>query len=186
MEVVLINLDKDTERLDIVSKHLNEKGIEFKRISGVEHDNKHKGFSMATVNALKEIPNGGIIFEDDVLLNDFYIPELPEDWDILYFGANLQAPTERVSKDIVRVLGAWTTHAVMYSSKAVRNILALYDYDIHGVYDEFLRRDFNPINNCYMLTPMIAYQRPSYSHILNSYVDYREAMDLNYNKYISK
>jgi GR25 family glycosyltransferase involved in LPS biosynthesis len=185
IDIVLINLDKDKERLKIASEHLKKNGIEFERIPGVIHEDRYRGCSIAMVNALKAIPEGGIIFEDDVLLKDFYIPDLPDGWDLLYFGANLQAPTERINDEIVRVYGAWTAHAIMYSEKAVKKILETYSYDLHGPHDNFLKNEFNAKNNCYMVTPMQAYQRPSYSHLEKRNVNYTRIMDMNYDKYIN-
>lgn len=183
MDIVLINLDKDTERLERSKKELSKFNLTFKRIPGIVDDNPQRGFSLAMVNALNAIPNGGVIFEDDVMLLDFNIPDLPDGWDMLYLGANLRKHTTRVNDQLVRVFGAWTTHAVLYSMQGVEKVLSQYCYESHGIYDEWLRTEFNAANNCYMVTPMQAYQYPGQSNIFGIYGDYREGMDNNFKKY---
>ncbi len=185
-DIVLINLDKDKDRLKESVDELSKFGLTFKRIPGIKDEIPGRGFSLATINALKAIPNGGIILEDDVELVDFWLPELPEGWDMIYFGANLTEDVERVNDDLVRVFGAWTTHAILYSKKAVSKILKEYDYETCGIYDGWLRKTFLRNNKCYMVTPMQAYQRDSWSNILKHRVSYRNTLDFNYNKFIKK
>lgn len=182
MDIVLINLDKDKERLKRSTKQLEKYGLSFKRIPGVLHDEPWKGFNAAYMNALRAIPNGGIIFEDDVELDRFYIPDLPDDWDLLYFGANLKEPTEPYNDELVRVLGAWTTHAVMYSKKCVKKILEQFD-DTYAC-DDWLKRFFLRENKCYLTTPMQAYQASGFSNLMKQQVDYRKVLDNNYKKYV--
>lgn len=183
-DIVLINLDKDGLRLKDSKRELDKFGLKFRRIPGVYDEVPGRGFSEAMVNALMAIPNGGIIFEDDIELDDFYIPDLPDNWDMLYFGANLQEKTSRVNDQLVRVYGAWTTHAILYSEKAVQKILSVYEYETCGIYDDWLKRKFLRQNNCYMITPMIAYQRESFSNMIKQQASYRKGFDENYNKYV--
>jgi hypothetical protein len=140
-------------------------------------------FNLSMTKALTMIYDGGFIFEDDILLNDFFIPDLPDDWDMLYLGANLTAPAIRINEYIVKLTGAYTTHAILYREGVAERIIMEYDYS--KIYDAYLNSEFIKKNNCYMVTPMQAYQRPSYSYILKHDVDYTEAMNTNYNKYIN-
>ena len=185
MKSVIINLDKDTERLVESLDILASFGIFPERIPGVVSEQSWEGFSMAMISALEAIKNEemAIIFEDDVLLKSWDIPELPDNFDMVYLGANLTKKTDRINKDFVKVNGAWTTHAIIYSKKGVEEILNQYDLS-HGIYDEWLRTSFNKNNNCYMLTPMIAYQRECYSNIQDKNVSYTDAMIENYNKFV--
>lgn len=185
-KIVLINLAKDKQRLEQSRAELSKYGLDFKRIPGVLMTNRGKGFSEAMVKALKAIPKGGIIFEDDIELDDFYIPDLPEGWDMLYFGANLQEKTIPVNENLVRVLGAWTTHAILYSEQGVHKVLSQYDYEKDGIYDDWLKREFCRNNNCYLLTPMIAYQREGFSNIEQKEASYREGFNENYKKYTGR
>ena len=184
MEIVILNLDKDTERLQQSTEELAAHGLSFKRIPGILDSDKARGFSRAMISALEAIPDGGIIFEDDIQLEDFYIPRLPSGWDMLYFGANLQGNTRRIRRDLVQLTAAWTTHAILYSGKAVKKILEEYRYQEHGIYDNWLKEDFIRRNKCYMVTPMIAYQRPDDSRLFGGWADYRQVMDENYSRYV--
>jgi hypothetical protein len=92
--------------------------------------------------------------EDDVLFKDLtHLPdalnELPEDWDIVYLGANVtENRPEFYSHNLRRVRSAWTTHAVGYSRKAVEKIVEMYkgDWESEGMYDDWLSRKFLPNN----------------------------------------
>ena len=184
-DIVLINLDRDVERLEQSKRELEKFDISFERIPGVYNPIPWKGFNKAYMNALRAIPSGGIIFEDDIELDSFYIPDLPKGWDMLYFGCNLQEPTDRINDELVRVFGAWTTHAILYSAQCVKNILREFDPE-EVVYDEWLRREFCRRNNCYMTTPMQAYQRDGYSNLMKTQANYRAGFDSNYNKFTGR
>ena len=185
MKSVIINLDKDIERLKESLDNLNQFGIYPERISGVVSNTSAEGFSMAMINALESIKDEeyAVIFEDDIELISWDLPELPDNFDMLYLGANLTDETERINDDLVKVKGAWTTHAIIYSKKGVSKILKQYDLG-KGIYDEWLRTKFNNQNECYLITPMIAFQRNGYSNIQGVEVDYTDVMLENYNKFV--
>lgn len=183
-DIIVINLDRDTERLMLCKKELEKFGLTFKREPGIP--DPARGNSQAMMNALKKLPEGGIIFEDDVELRDLSLPELPDDWDLLYFGANVVGPVERVNEDLVRLSAAWCAHAILYSKKGVKKVLSQYDYDQHGIYDDWLRKEFIRKNNCYLVTPMQAYQRKGYSNVLGRNVSYYHALEENYNIHVKK
>lgn len=183
-DIIVINLDRDTERLRLFKKEMDKFGLTFKREPGIL--DPARGNSQAMMNALNKLPDGGIIFEDDVELRDLSLPELPDNWDLIYFGANITDPVHRYSKDLVKLTGAWCAHAILYSKQGVKKVLSQYDYDKHGIYDDWLRKEFIRKNNCYLVTPMQAYQRKGYSNVLDRNVNYYHALDENYNIHVTK
>jgi len=127
-----------------------------------------------------------IVFEDDFELKqdgtfEKAWDQLPDNFDLLYLGANLTTAPQRYSQNLLKLNGAWTVHALVYSRKFINFALNNYDYATCGVYDEWLRnmarqRDF------YMTYPMIAWQRPDYSDFVRSDVNY----DLFNNQYYTE
>lgn len=123
--------------------------------------------------------NSILIFEDDVAFDDQlndkfneWIKEVPEDWDMLYFGGNhnVKAITNKISDHVFRATDTQTTHAY-----AVR----------HTVYDRIIKRlqnidkdvdviymDIQKTCNAYCFTPRLAWQRAGVSDIWQQYVDY--------------
>lgn len=118
-----------------------------------------------------------MIFEDDVVLHDNFIqefhaclPELPTDWNMLYFGGSHREPVQKISDRICKVSKTLTTHA----------------YIIHrSMYDralEMLRNLSEPVDclfaelqkefNVYVTNPPLAWQRESFSDIENRVMNY--------------
>jgi hypothetical protein len=121
-------------------------------------------------------------FEDDCVFRDLsHLPqalgELPDDWDIVYLGANLvcwndgEPAPERHSEHLWRVKAAWTTHAIGYNRKCVYELLAKQPAFSEIMFDNWLSTRL-PELNAYCVAPMVAYQRPRVSSIWQrGYID---------------
>ena len=127
-----------------------------------------------------------LILEDDVVFEpgafermNKAICQLPDDWDILYLGANVKAPASRHSDNLFRVRsGVHTTHAMLYSAKGRQSMHDLYhpgEKDIPTI-DHWLYTEGLNLMNCYVVWPMIAYQRADHSDIRLAYYDYKQEM----------
>ena len=103
--------------------------------------------------------------------------ELPEDWDILYLGANIMHSGDPkpvyFSPHLCRVHNAWATHAIAYSKKCVNFILSNVPGISEQMYDNWLSGNLSRFNS-YIVTPMAAYQRPGHSLIWGSTTNYDE------------
>jgi len=125
-----------------------------------------------------------ILFEDDVMIKESShfekaISQLPEDWDLCYLGANLVAPIERYSDNLFKTFGAWTTHAVMY--REPKKIGERYK-DTTIMFDDWLKTNIHPNGKSFIISPMIAWQRPHKSDLWNQYTDYTRIFDDNAEK----
>ena len=130
-----------------------------------------------------------LILEDDciftsnciAILNAVY-DELPTlIWDMLYLGANLNSPATSYSKTLIKLTGAYTTHAYMVHERFYDTILNLtLDVEIDVCYSKLM-----PDHNVFMCDPIIAYQLPSHSDIQHGFRDYNSAIHNNYLKYKS-
>jgi hypothetical protein len=124
--------------------------------------------------------------EDDCVFRDLgHLPqalsELPEDWDIVYLGANLicwdmggesaPLPPQRYSPHLFRVFEAWTTHAIGYNRKCIYELLAKQPAFSEIMFDNWLSTRL-PELNAYCIAPMVAWQRPRWSSIWQREDDY--------------
>ena len=188
MKAFVMNLESRPDRMAEFQKNIFP--FEVERFNAIKTYPGWKGCtaSQLTILALQnEFPF--IVFEDDcVLLQPWSVAEnamkqLPEDWDLLYLGATLMNPIERYSENLFRLKTAYCAHAIIYNSKRV------VDYILNN-YQRFFRNSperntldvfyFTEIQekfNCYIVSPLVATQRPGFSDIENMNVDYTQIIN---------
>jgi glycosyl transferase family 25 len=114
------------------------------------------------------------IFEDDVELDltHFvqYMAQVPNDWAFVYLGANHQRPIQHVSPNVARIVGSYALHAVIIRSSVYDAILRELEEEVEPVDVTYAR--LHERYPAYVFRPHIAWQRPSYSDILNTDVNY--------------
>lgn len=171
------------------------------RMIGIEGENPYISFNHAHYDAIKKGYDTGepfCIFENDIAFekNWKYLEEgcnqLPQDWDLLYLGANIigsdtmvwEMPT-RYSQNLFRLHNSWMTHAIIYSNKMAKWVLDTFDPNTFPVYDEWLRVMAMPHKKIFILYPMIAYQRPGWSILTKQQADYSSCSTQG-NNYLKK
>jgi hypothetical protein len=187
-DVVVINLETRSDRLEEVRKEMKRIGFEnFIRFPGF------KGGDRGSVLSHLHCINGRgnrFIFEDDVYFEpeiittlSAAIKELPDDFDMLYLGANVKTPQERYSEHLFTIKGGThTNHAILFSDHARQLIPTLYDPDknpITHIFDHWLFMEGQKIMKCFCVYPMVAFQRGGYSDVRFQWFDYREEMLTN-------
>lgn len=177
-QVVVINLDRRTDRMDKLDPQLKQLGIEYERFSAV--DGKALGISpvfagtMSHVAVLKKYPNNKtLILEDDAyFIEDFnerfeeVMQTLPSNYDILYLGALIPKETGKtvqVNKDWVRPVT--TTGAQAYSINPVRIQHFVENLDGYEWYIDIGLRVYAENYNAYLAQPNLVTQFPSYSDL---------------------
>jgi GR25 family glycosyltransferase involved in LPS biosynthesis len=129
-----------------------------------------------------------LALEDDAVFQNWdhlpdAIAELPEDWDVLYLGANItdmvfgikEFPPLKYSRYLYRVRKAWTTHAVAYSRRIVETIVRSYPVHEFNMFDNWLNESILPHHKCFLVNPMICWQRPGKSDLWGTETDYTGA-----------
>lgn len=114
-------------------------------------------------------------FTDDVLNINELMKFVPDDWDMLYFGGNHNThmglnPPKQINEFVVKVYHTYTTHMVAIKSHLFETInlsLNKYENPIDVTYTELQK-----IYNVYCFYPSLAKQRPGFSDIQNTNVDY--------------
>lgn len=146
----------------------------------------HQSFNRSTKTILSEFWASGqetlLFLEDDCVFRELShlgsaLSELPDDWDIVYLGANLMNDSpEKHSEHLHRVRSAWTTHAVGYNRKVVPFLLENQPPFSEEMYDCWLSRQLGNVN-AFVVSPMVAWQRSRWSTIWAREVDYHEIFE---------
>jgi GR25 family glycosyltransferase involved in LPS biosynthesis len=183
-KVVVINLDRRTDRMEQLIPQLNKLGINYEVYSAV--DGKELDISpiiagtMSHVEVLKNNRDSKIlVLEDDALFVDDFnekfeevMQTLPIDWDIFYLGALLPKHTGKVTP----VNEHWTRQVFTTGSQAYCINPARVNYFIENLdgyewYIDIGLRVFGEKYNAYITQPNLVTQFPSYSDLRLEEVD---------------
>lgn len=181
-----ICLTNDPAEWAIAQQEFARVGLEVEKFQAVKEIGPHQSFSHSEreilLNFLHSDAETLLHLEDDCVFRDLghlpqAIDELPEDWDIVYLGANLvlwnngEPQPERYSDHLFKVKCAWTTHAIAYNKKCVRTILEKQPEFSAVMFDNYLSTRL-PELNAFCVAPMVAYQRPRFSSIWQRFDNY--------------
>lgn len=200
--IYVINLEKREQRLKDVTAELGKYNIPFERIVAVPSKDGAIGL-MKTVQALwyqvlqtdkKRI----LILEDDVKfisnpneVMPLVLSQLPQNFDLLYLGAYLlQPPRKKISDTLYQLNSALTTHAILYSRKAIKQLLPYLDKmlkvkNFPMALDMILNNRVVKEHNSYITYPQLATQVVAFSDIRKKKVDYFEYIEKPYNEWIN-
>ena len=174
----------DSTRTEGAYNHLLSHGFDADIFYAIKNDDAKTSFNISMQHITSQ--SDGILwfFEDDVYLKDSghlhdAINQIPSDWEMLYLGANLVAPIQRHSDNLFRTFGAWTTHAVCFNN--AKALCEAYQ-DTTQMFDDWLKDNIHPRGKSYIVSPMIAWQKPHESPLWNHYADYTDIFNASANK----
>ena len=175
-KVVVINLDKRTDRLEKITKQLDELGITFERFSAIDGTDKMPILAGKDSHIQVWKDNLGkrvLVLEDDAFFVDNFqerfdevIQTLPEDWDVFYLGALLDKRTGKV----IKVNNDWYRQVVSTGTQAycINPDIMQYCIDAIEVYDGYIDVGLRILAediNAYITQPNLVTQYPSYSDL---------------------
>lgn len=196
--IFCINLKRRTDRLRQAKEEFLKHNINIEFIDGIDGRNMKikdmisqdgsivsRGDIGCTLTHLKiaklakerQLSNY-FVFEDDIeLIENFnelfqlYYMQIPNDWDFIYLGGNHAGPLIQVMPNVSRMTYSYTTHA--YAAKNT-----IYDAIITELGKENEKVDIGMASlhskyNTYVTRPHLAFQRASFSDILNKDTDYK-------------
>ncbi len=183
--VFLVNLPLRTDRLMDSLYECEKVGIK-SRVELVEGINQgHQGFLEAIygITMRLEVGENFLLLEDDVqfinnpieTLSQAYEQIQYEKWDVLYFGALTRKRIDLRFPSWYRIKYGYCCHAVVFSAgivDTIRKLTKSFMTKNDAVFDRLLSEYVQPFNPCYLITPMIAVQRPSYSDLEKKNVNY--------------
>jgi len=186
-----INLDQRSDRRVWIKEEVKKIGITIEMFSGIKMDDGWKGCLASHTKLLNQVKGEGVfmIIEDDLLFMEnaldninLAISQLPDGWSMLYLGATLNQPLEKVSPNLLRIKQGWTTHGIIYNNQnGVVDFILDKDPDIR--LDIFLSDVVQEQFNCYMCYPMVATQKGGWSDVVNRWQPYKIIID-RYKKYV--
>jgi GR25 family glycosyltransferase involved in LPS biosynthesis len=212
MKSYLINLASRPDRLAQATDELTRVGIEFERFEAFTPDqaggNRPLAFNKSQYYCIKKAVDEGherfAVFEDDVAFTegarekiDNALLELPDCFGLMHMGCNIvgMSTTEWKMPDksdshIAELFNCWQTHAIVWNKWFAKVFLKRFpfytdDYAKEGlmIFDEWLRQNMYDISECYVMRPMVAYQRPDFSDLNQAQSDYTSCFELG-NKYL--
>jgi len=177
-KVIVINLDRRTDRIDKLAPQLEKLDIQYERFSAV--DGKQLGIDpivaglQSHLQVMKQIAGQKVlILEDDAqFVEDFnekfekVMQTLPEDWDIFYLGALV--PKE---VGLVRMVNRhWgiqvlTTGSQAYCINPSRLEYFINKLEDYNSYIDIGLKDFAKDLKAYITQPNLVVQFPSYSDL---------------------
>ena len=212
--IYVINLDRRKDRWAEVQGELQKLGIQQRaqRISGVDLGS-HPGCTASHKKFLDlAIQNGSgasLVIEDDAqIMSDWQeslhngLKRLPDDWDILYLGYNLDPhspstiPPNFIGYNLIQLFGCLTTHMYAVNCNRLDRIKAFREY--MDKYSSIIQIDMLFLTiilthqfKTYGIYPMVAVQRAGFSDISNHAVTYslKEHVDMvlrDHNKFSTR
>jgi len=211
-KVYCINLESRPDRWQESVDAFASVGItNYERIPGVVASSGRVGCIRAICNSVEKALAAGyesvLICEDDIHFPrdpehtnnklNAALQQLPSDWDALYLGATLTdqfhaRPVEKYSQDLLRLISAFTTHAIAYSKKGLDALISGIDSSaywgdtISAKYDAidiYLAKDYLIKNNCYIVNELLCVQRSGYSDICHNHQNYLGLMQDAFNRF---
>jgi len=192
--IYVINLKERTDRREHIINQLNEINCNQYNIidavdgSKIENRSMIKNGAFGLLMTYKNIYNdwknkGGsdiMIIEDDcAFIKDFnshldtYIKSVPEDWDMLYFGANhnyhMGQRTEKINDYCVKTNNSYSAHCVLMRPNLFEELIGMIDSNPLEV--DVLMAQLQKKHNSYSSHITLTTQIPSYSNIENKPVD---------------
>ena len=198
--IFFINLDRREDRLEFIKKQLDRVGIIAERVDAIDGNLlepdpsigngwNHKGVAGCALSHRKVIQLAKdrgyktfLVIEDDTVFCDnffnkidFYMAQLPEDWDMVYFGGNYLSLPTPVNVNLGRCTHTLTTN--MYAMKST-----LFDFVLTNISEKVeelkMPVDVHYTNiqasknfNCYAFRPQLVWQDSIFSDIENKSQD---------------
>lgn len=134
-----------------------------------------------------------LIFEDDAKFINNYseitknaLLELPENWDMLYFGGNICNTITQITPHIGKLSHAQSTHGYAVNKKFIQTLIDYIDPSQVVPLDLTYAYKAIPNHNCYITIPMVAVQQASFSDIENANVEYETWMEQRFYQHLKR
>lgn len=179
------------QRLELSQKELSIKKIPpFIRYEAIiDTKNGANGLLMTMRKLFEEnVGKNIMVFEDDILflredfneIMELALGQLDKEYLCLYLGCNLLTAPVKVSDNLLKVMGAYSSHSVIYSKTCIDLMLTLWQYD--KSFDMFLMQKVQPYGKSFCINPMLVSQRKGVSSIFEYVPEKQIGIDTYYNK----
>ena len=170
---------------------LRDSEFTFSWFNAIYDKDPHRSFNLSQQAIIQDFVDSDadniLVMEDDAdyrhgHLLDTVMQELPDDWDMLYLGANVK-PHDNIkcwewhSEHLARIYNAYCTHAVAYRRPVARYIAE--HYKAQQMYDAFLDEQVLHRFKAYITVPFMSFQRPTMSSLWDRTVDYTDTFQVS-------
>jgi DNA-binding XRE family transcriptional regulator len=191
-KVVVLTQKKRIDRQYLFTQMAEEIGLSFKWFYAIEDENPKKSFNLSHKAILTQFSESNLntllVLEDDCDFRNLdklesIMRAAPEQWDLLYFGANLKptpefTPPEKENEHWYSISNAYCTHAIAYDKGVAGYIVR--NYDGETMYDAWLDTKLH-LMEAFCCSPFLAYQRPTRSDLWDRNVDYTDTFQASEN-----
>ncbi len=190
----LINLPERRDRYWISTWELTRYNIPYEVIRATKNQDGREGLYQTMRQMFERSVQAGykriLVFEDDVRLvtdpgpvMEKVIPQLPDNWDLLYLGCNLATrPTKFYSPNLLPVTRALSTHAVGYSRACMERILSLPKL---LPIDNLFCQTIQAAGKSFCVCPFLVSQYAGYSDIEKRDTDWSNVLDKRFAEQVS-
>lgn len=167
----------NSERKPHIKRELNKNFIWFNWYDAIENkEDGAKGLKDTFKKLFTECLDKGfgnvMVLEDDAVFTressykdiSEVLKDLPPDYHLCKFGANLLCPVSKITDNLNRIIMSFALHACLYSKEAMKLILQNIDNTDEPI-DVIIAKYIEPLGYSYVSSKMIMTQRPSKSSI---------------------
>jgi len=179
MKGYILTTENANDRLVEAMQEVSKLGYEPEPYYAIKDKDAKVSFNKSMKKIMSEHDGVLALFEDDVLIKEYAhyesaLSQLPSDWELCYLGANIIGEVTRYSENLFWLNGGWTTHAVLYNNPKRFSERFI---DMTYQYDDWLLKHIQPRGKSFIISPMMAWQKPHYSPLWNHHADYTNIFD---------
>jgi hypothetical protein len=191
-KILVINLPSRTDRLLQIAEELYKWGIPYELVNATPHENGAEGLRITVEkifrDSIAENLTSVLIFEDDAMFVDScgnpndtmeqVVKQLPPTWQILYLGAQCTNGFKaKPSNNLLLLDMAFATHAWAVSLDGMKEILAA---GLEAPIDNSVVKTVQPRGHTYITYPLLCTQRPGYSDIGRTEINWQPFIEQRY------
>ncbi len=184
-KVYLVNLAHREDRLLESAKLLEEYQIPYQVFPAIQdREQGARGLRDTMLALFKEALENNheniLVFEDDIKMvedkqtfdytMDNAVKQLPENYHLFYLGGQATSGYASVySTNLLPAINYFATHSVCYSRQGMKEILAM---GMGFPIDNWIVKELQPVGNCFAVNPILCSQRPGFSDIGQSEINW--------------
>jgi GR25 family glycosyltransferase involved in LPS biosynthesis len=191
-KILVINLPSRTDRLLQIAEELYKWGIPYELVNATPHEDGAEGLRITVEKIFRDAIAANLksvlIFEDDAMFVDScgnpndtmeqVVKQLPPTWQLLYLGAQCTNGFKaKPSNNLLLLDMAFATHAWAISLDGMREILAA---GLEAPIDNSVVKTVQPKGNTYITYPLLCTQRPGYSDIGRTEINWQPFIEQRY------
>lgn len=196
--IVCLNLAHRVDRLLDFTKMMEEYDIPFERIEAIHDPQGAKGLRDTMARLFnEEIAKGTnhvLVFEDDaeiIIEKEIFhevmnnaMNQTPDNYHMVFLGCQITSNgCKHYSANLIQVIKAFSTHAVIYSLQGMREIMGRdFGFPIDNWYVDNLQNE----GHSYCTNPFLVSQRDGVSDIGGQFISWKPFLEQRFNQKVGQ